>query len=158
MFLINGPEKSQVSVPREKGDESKPERKTTQCGLFRHNENTLAVKVFEREGEFKREKLSLTSMANLLSGDSELDRNLEAITSSLDSDFAFYAHATSSGTDALEWFSTAKEKKESRSLPTEMMITNMIKANNKYCKEKGFEMWWADGKEGYSPYSLNGSR
>ena len=145
MFLINGPEKSQVSVPREKGDKSKPERKTTQCGLFRRNENTLAVKVFEREGEFKREKLSLTSMANLLSGDSELDRNSEAITSSLDSDFAGVVL-------------NSKEKKETRSLPIEMMITNMIKVNNKYCKEKGFEMWWGDGKEGSSPYSLNGSR
>ena len=136
VFLINGPETPQDPIVL--GDPNPPK---DVCGVFRHNENTLAVKVFETEDDFKREKLSLTGMANLLSSTSEDLKGIRPL------DTPFYALATSSGSDDLEWFSTADEQKKRRALPQKSMITNMLNANKKYCRNKGFEMWWGDAEE-----------
>ena len=138
VYLINGPElvPNDPPQPDRFGKKKTP---STLCGVFRRNENTLAVKVFERKDDFERERLSLTSMADLLSGGAE---DLKDVISSSNLKTTFYALATSSGPETLKWFSTVEPEKKRRALPKASKITNMVDAHKKHCEDKQFEMWW----------------
>ena len=114
------------------------------CGLFRHTERTLVVKLFTNEEDFQNEVISLEGMAKQLQlYDQDRLENVFGWQDSSD----FFPLASLDLSDAkarLNWFSTVPASaKKLRKLPVAPKITKIINLNNEFRKKSSHEeIWW----------------